>query len=127
MFRIHEEQMQRLAERSRHRFVARMADYLERAYPESVGDLSRGELEAWVREGVEKAERYGIGTEPEVAQLVLLVLGLDADETEPWAREALADPNLQGVGKVRALAREARARAIEGIEQVLVVPEVGAA
>ncbi len=48
MFRIHEEQMAALGERSRRAFVARMADYLERAYAAEVGAKTRAELEGWI-------------------------------------------------------------------------------
>lgn len=125
VLRILKEQMTVLAAQTRRRFVARMAAYLREHYPASVDELSRAELEAWVSDAVAVAERYRVTMEPEVAQLVLLllVLGVDADETAPWVREVLADRDLVGMGKVRTLARIARERA-PGVESVLVVKEV---
>lgn len=130
VLRILKEQMEALGARTRARFVERIADYLAEHFSASVAGMARADVEAWVEAAVEKAARYGVTTEPEVAQLVLLflVLGVDADETTPWVSEVLRDRQLAGIGKVRALSRVAREREIageiEGVESVLVVPEV---
>lgn len=126
MLRILKEQMTVLAAQTRRRFVARMAAYLRQHFTDSVDEMTREELEAWVSDAVAVAERYRITTEPEVAQLLLLllVLGVDADETTPWVKSILRDPDLVGRGKVRALAAEARARELPGVDEVLVVEEV---
>jgi hypothetical protein len=126
VLRILKEQMTVLAAQTRRRFVARMAAYLRQHFTDSVDEMTREELESWVSDAVAVAERYRITTEPEVAQLVLLLLllGVDADETTPWVKPVLRDPDLVGRGKVRALAAEARARDVPGVDEVLVVEEV---
>ncbi|MBW2522813.1 MAG: hypothetical protein JRI23_01495 [Deltaproteobacteria bacterium] len=101
MFRIRKEQMDRLGESTRARFVAMMHDYLRSYFTSWVGELSDDELSTWLGEALAKADRYGVRTEPEAAQLILLliVLGLDADETTEWARQVLADEDLVAIGR----------------------------
>ena len=126
MFRIHEEQMASLGARSRARFVSMMAGYIDENFAYSVDTTTREELEGWVSAAVATAERHDVTTEPETAQLVLLllVLGADADRSTPWVADVLGDRDLAAVGKVRKLARLTREQAVEGIEDVLVVKEV---
>src|SRR5262249_5126995 len=82
LLRILKEQMEALGARTRGRFVNKIADYLQEHFAACFDEMSRADLEAWVEAGVDKAARYGVTTEPEVAQLLLLflVLGLDVDE-----------------------------------------------
>ncbi|MBW2458711.1 MAG: hypothetical protein JRI68_29705 [Deltaproteobacteria bacterium] len=126
MFRIRSAQMDRLGASTRERFVAMMCDYLRKYFPRWVGGLDEPGLTAWVAAALDKADRYGVRTEPEAAQLIVLfiVIGLDADETKPWAEEILADDSLVALGKVRALVRLAREHEIAGVEQALVFPEM---
>jgi hypothetical protein len=121
MFRVHEAQLAWFGDKARRDFVARMSAYLERHFAQCVRQMTHEEVSAWVSEATAKAERYGITTEPEVAQLVLLflVLGVDADETTPWVKEALDTRGLYPAGKVRKLVEAARERGATGVEQVL--------
>ena len=128
MLRIHEHQMARLRQSSRRDFVGRMVDYLRDAHASDVAAMPGPALEAWVSDGIDKAKGYGVTMEPEVAQLLLLLLVLgaeaDTDEARPWIREALTDENLVGIGKVRKLIHFARKHRVEGVEKVAVVREV---
>jgi len=126
VLRILKEQMDTLAARTRNRFVAKMAAYLREHFAACVDEMSREQLDEWVGDAVAAAAKHGVTTEPEVAQLVLLflVIGLDADETTPWAADTLRDRDLVGVGKVRRLAQLAREHGVAGVEDVLVVREV---
>lgn len=121
MFRVHEAQLAWFGDKARRDFVARIGAYLEQHFARCVRAMKHEEVLAWVSEATAKAERYGVTTEPEVAQLVLLflVLGVDADETTPWVREALETPGLYPAGKVRRLVELARERGATGVEQVL--------
>lgn len=121
MFRIHEHQVEHFARKLRGSFERRMAAYLKDGWADCFDGMSDDEIGAWVSEGVGKAVRYGIRTEPEVASLLLLflVLGVDADETTPWAREVLADRALQADGKVKELAARARENGVPGIDAVV--------
>jgi hypothetical protein len=111
MLRILEDQMKILGQRSARAFVARMAGYLRDAFPAETAGLRDGALDAWVDRNVRRAAGFGVDTEPEVAQYLLLALrlGEDAPDRLPWFRAALARPELAAPGKVRALVRAARA------------------
>ncbi len=124
MLRIREEQMEALGKRTRRRFVAMMRDYLRANFPRWVAPLSDEALAAWVEAVLGVAERHGVTTEPEAAQLLLLflVFGADADARLPWVEETLADTGLAPVGKVKRLISLARENRVEGIEHVVVYP-----
>ncbi len=122
MLRILDEQMAHLAERTRRRFATIVERYLRESFTSWVAPLSDEHLRAWVEHALGKAERYGVTTEPEAAQLVLLflVLGADADERLPWAQETLAARHLAPVGKVKRLIALAREHRVAGVEHVVV-------
>ncbi len=133
MFRIKKEQMDHFAELSTERFVRRLVDHLSREHATLVKRAAGattpergGALEVWVRAAVEKASHYRITTQPEAAQLVLLmlVIGADADEKHPWVREVLTNKNLFAIGKLRRLIRRARAHGVADLDEVLVYPEM---
>jgi hypothetical protein len=128
MLRILNEQMDWFAQKARKEFVATMADYLEDNFSDCIDEMSRADLLTWVSDATRKAEQYGVTTEPEVAQLILLLLllGVDADETTPWVKDTLSDGSLYAVGKVRKLVRLAREQGITGINSVVVEEAVGA-
>lgn len=121
MLRIKPEQMEHFANRARERFVAMMADYLPKSFPDRVAHMNGAALLSWVRRALTVCERYGVIMEPDAAQLMLLllVLGVDADEQKPWVREALAR-DVAPVGKVRRLIAGCRERALP-IDEMLVV------
>jgi len=121
MLRIKQAQLDHFADRQRARFVGLMVDYLRTEMPERVARLDDDALEVWMRRALAKCEVYAVDTEPEAAQLVLLLLllGLDADEREPWVRECLSSDK-RPIGKVRKLVAACRARELEGLDDVLV-------
>ena len=120
MFRIHEHQIAHFERKLRADFERRMAAWLKEAYPGSFAGMPDEDVALWVSAAVSKAVQYGIQTEPEVAasMLLFLVLGVDADETTPWAREVLRDRGLSADGKVRTLVERARALGVPVIEAV---------
>jgi len=119
MLRILEAQMEQLGQRSARQFVARMAGYLREAFPAETEPFTVEALAAWVERNVERAAGFGVDTEPEVAQLLLLSLhfGEDASERLAWFRAPLLRAELIGAGKVRALVRAARDASDPGIER----------
>ncbi|NUP05597.1 MAG: hypothetical protein HOW73_06005 [Polyangiaceae bacterium] len=129
MFRIKKEQMEFFADKTKRKFVAKMAAYLRRDFAGRVTELDRpsmGGLEPWVTRVVDKAIGYDIKTEPETAQLMLLLLllGVDADERLPWVKQVLSTRDLYAIGKVRRLVRLAREHGVPALDDVLVYPEM---
>jgi len=122
MLRILESQMAHLGKRTRRRFLGMMEEYLRAHFPSWVAPLRDDQLRAWLEHALAKAERYDVTTEPEAAQLILLflVLGVDADEREPWIAETLGTRKLAPVGKVKKLIAQARERGAPGIEHAVV-------
>jgi hypothetical protein len=122
MLRIREEQMQHLAKRTQKRFVGMLEQYLRRHFPRWVAGLSDEQLRGWLEHALGKAERFGVTTEPEAAQLILLflVMGVDADERLPWVEETLAARTLAPIGKVKKLVALAREHHVDGVEHVVV-------
>jgi hypothetical protein len=122
MLRILDDQMEHLGKRTRRRFIGMLESYLREHFSRWVAPLSDALLRAWLEGALAKAERYGVTTEPEAAQLVLLllVLGVDADERLPWVKEVLAARDLAPIGKVKKLIRLARQNRVEGVEHVVV-------
>lgn len=128
MFRIKKEQMEFFAERTKAKFCAKMVGYLLGQHAARAEARARQDgltLEAWVSAAVDKASRWKIVTEPETAQLMLLLmlLGLRADEALPWVRDVLANKELYAVGKVRRLLRRAREHDVPHLSEILVFPE----
>ena len=122
MLRILDAQMAHLAKRTKRRFATLIERYLRTSFASWVVPLSDQHLHAWVEHALGKAECYGVTTEPEAAQLVLLflVLGADADERLPWVRETLGARNLAPVGKVKRLIALSREHRVAGVEHVVV-------
>ncbi len=129
MFRIHEQQVQRFDEIAKADYRQRLCAYLGSEFPECFDEMSPEQIEMWTNEAISKAEQYKIATEPETTQtvLLLLLLGLDADETLPWFGEILRRNDVYAVGKVRLLLDAARQNSISGIDRMdlgLTSPEI---
>ncbi len=122
MLRLRSEQKAELGRRSQRKFELRMADYLATEWARRVGDWSRAELERWTNAAIAKSLRYRVDTEPEVAQLMLLLLalGIDADEQNEWIGEILTSRTLHGKGKVRALVEGCETRGLTDVAEYVV-------
>ncbi|MEM1033676.1 MAG: hypothetical protein AAF928_04990 [Myxococcota bacterium] len=102
-FRILAHQMDALGAQTRADFHARVLGYLRAHLPTHRAAV--GDDDAWMVDALAFAHRYGIETEPEVFQLIVILtdLGLDADERYPWVAAALGDRALLPEGKLRRL------------------------
>ncbi len=116
MLRIKPEQLEHFADLARGRFVAMMTRFVRDEFPDHqaagarVASMSAEALTSWVRSGLAFCERAGVTTEPEAAQLVLLllVLGVDADERVDWLAPIVERRDLSPEGKVRSIVVAAR-------------------
>lgn len=120
MFRIHRSQLEFFERQARERYLARLRSFLESSFPECFEEMSPEEIDAWILAAVGVCDRYGVTTERDATQLVLLLLivGVDADQTLPWMREALADADLVPEGKLRLLLAKAREEGVLGVDDV---------
>ncbi len=128
MFVIRKEQRRSLSQPLQQRFVERLRLYLREHFANWVDKLQEEELRAWVQRSLAKSLHYGVHFEPEAAQLILLflLLGQNADQSLPWVKEVLADAELEAVGKVRRLIALSHEHKIEGIDEVVVNPDMEA-
>ncbi len=128
MFRIRRQQMDHFRHAGKARYVERVAEWVDETFPGRFRYGSRAELEELVRAAVAKADGHGFEIELETTPLVLLLLhvGLDADERLPWFAEALGRRALAPLGRARLLVHEARARGEGGIDSIdITEPEAG--
>lgn len=118
MLRILEEQMDHFGRRAAKDFEERLLAHIAEVCPEAPTGTSLDELRARVRDGMARAERYGITMEPDAARFILMLLALDpgADEELPWVRAIVNDRGLDGGGKVRLLETTGR-RVLRGAEE----------
>ena len=107
-FRILERQMVALGRQTQAAFRDKMETYLRTHWPGFVVQVGEHRLAGWVAGALAVAHAHGIHTEPEVAQLMLLLteLGLDADQRLAWVRDVLDDRDLIATGKLAKLISE---------------------
>lgn len=123
--RVSRDQYEALGGDVRERFVAQLADYLRAEFSDEVGSMSSEGLLSWVSRSVAWAAAHRVRTQPEVTQLVLLLLamGPETAPAAPWVLAVLADADLDAGGKVRSLIAQAEQREIVGLDRV-VFPEL---
>jgi hypothetical protein len=121
-FRILASQMRSLGRQTQSAFVAKMEGYLTEHLPAFVAGVGPERLTTWVAGALAVAHAHDIHSEPEAAQLILLltVLGLDADQKHDWVREALTERMLP-TGKLTKLVTDGCQRQ-PAIASVLVYP-----
>jgi len=88
-------------------FEDRMFPHIRREFPAQVEDLGEAETREVICSGVEVAAQYGIESEQDVGQYILLMFVHDFDfdrspET-PWAHEILTRPGLTPSERLNAL------------------------
>jgi len=115
MFRIRREQREHFADQARADFEARMAEYFREEWFETFTPLDDAALADWIRRGVDLAFQHGIELEEHVAQLLALLVFVEA-EPEPERLDAgfeaaLGDSQLEAVGKLVAVVEHVRANA----------------
>jgi len=127
MLRIKHEQLEHFADLARGRFVAIMSTYLREEFPDRVASMNDGALTGWVRSGLALCESVGVTSEPEAAQLLmlLLILGPALEERFDWARPIFRRRDLSAEGKVRAIIVAARAAGLP-IDEVVRYPQYSA-
>jgi len=121
MLRIRQVQMEVLAAHARRVFEDRLIRQLRRHYPQALNfpsfDTGPGDapLRALVRSGIERARRYGVTSERDVARFVelLIRMGTDFDQRPSlrWARSMLEDSSLPAPARIELIHQQLDSRA----------------
>jgi hypothetical protein len=93
-------------------FENRMVAHLRAAYPLESGILSEADLRNSIRNGLAKAQRYGIDSETDVRRylecMMLWGRDFDTDGQRPWAARILGAASLAGREKMDAIVLTSR-------------------
>ena len=112
MLQIRSEQMKALSEQLLRKFEDRLVAHLGEAFPKRCAALGAERVGALVKDGTERAQKYGVAAERDVAMFVDLMLvvrpDFDVARETPWARPIVTDNALSGPQKVTRLFAEAR-------------------
>ena len=102
MLTIQPEQMEAMKKYMADSFEDRMVDHLKKRFPER--SEGQPDLRAMIRDGVARAENYGIEYEFDIRRYLecMLLLGrnFDREKGYPWVREILLREDLCGEGKM---------------------------
>jgi hypothetical protein len=89
------------------RFAERMREIVARAYPDHHAALGEEGTRALIARGIEAGERYGLGDDQAVAELILLMVELgerlERFPERSWAEGMLSDRGLPGQIRVKAV------------------------
>lgn len=123
MLRIRKEQMEWFAEKTRAGYLKQLIDYLVDVHAPRFGETPGGlrrAVESFATAAIAKADALGFTIQYDATQLVLvlLLLGLDAEEKHPFVHEILTDRGLVPRGKVRRLVAELGERGFDGTAEI---------
>jgi hypothetical protein len=96
MLVIRREQQEAMRSALRARFEARMVAHLGRFFPMICAALGDAETLQAIRDGIERAERHGISSGPDICLYIDVMFAFgrefDEDPSLPWARAILDRP-----------------------------------
>ncbi|MBM4330028.1 MAG: hypothetical protein FJ117_02190 [Deltaproteobacteria bacterium] len=95
MLKIRDKQMKAFSEYMRRQFEDRMATHLRRTFPQATSGMTDAALLSLIREGIERADTYGIKRTTDVQTFLEFVacygLNFDSDPSTAWAGRVLRD------------------------------------
>ena len=104
---IKRHQMDAFRESAEQGFVRRAVEHLRASFPDSLANQDATELRSLIREGIQRAARYGIRAERDVVRFIELMVAVQPEFDELPAvkalRPILMHPNYPGSGKVEKL------------------------
>jgi hypothetical protein len=112
MLQIRSEQMQSLSEQLLKKFEDRLVAHLHEVFPKRCAALGEEKVRALVKDGTQRAQKYNVVAERDVAMFVDLMMvvrpDFDVARETPWAKVVCNDTALSGPQKVTRLFIEAR-------------------
>jgi hypothetical protein len=114
-------QYQQMADLHRQRLINTITVFLRRDYGAWFTTYDDDNLQSWIDHSLSRAEYYGVHTEPEAIQLLLLwmALGPNAEERFAWFTEILEEPAYEPIGRIRALVDAARRENVPDLDRVI--------
>jgi hypothetical protein len=107
MLRIRKEQYDILVQQAIHNFENRMYAHVTGVFPDECKALGEEGVRRLIKEGIERAARYGIEIEYDVARFVdlqyILAPDFDTNPEIPWAAAILKAPGLDATTRVDRL------------------------
>jgi hypothetical protein len=104
---IRQEQMEALSKYRLKQFEDRMVAHLRATFADKVKDTPDEALRAFIRIGVDKAEKYGVLVEIDIMQFIEFMMkwgrDFDLDPARDQAQKILTNPNLDGHVKMDQL------------------------
>jgi hypothetical protein len=119
MLTIRKEQMNVLSAYMGQAFEERIIRHIRQNFPDQykqLGDTDAREdnLRKLIRQGIERARRYGIESERDAARFVELMIRIGPTFEElpeyAWAKAVLSDPNISGHGRVELIHQQLESR-----------------
>ena len=112
--RIRQEQMSVFSDYMNESFARRAALYLRVNHPNATDSLTAVELHEFIDTGVDRAAKHSLTRENEIGVFLelMLLFGVDFDQTTAWAAELLQNSDLSAADKLDRL-QEYRDAAIE--------------
>jgi hypothetical protein len=91
MLTLHNKQLSKLSAERRQAYRLRLLEFLNRKMPERCREFGEKRTEAIVDWSLDRSRHHGLKTEQEMARFTLLgmLFGINFDEDEPWAKQAL--------------------------------------
>jgi hypothetical protein len=107
MIILRDQQVEAFEDARMQSFEDRMFPHIRREFPSQVESLGEAETREVICSGIEVAAQYGIESEQDVGQYIMLMFVHDFDFDEssetPWANEILTRPGLSAPERLNAL------------------------
>lgn len=114
MFTLRKEHTEAFAENYRIEFEERMVSHLRVRFPSQFDQYGEDKVRKLIWEGVERAKRYGIRAQPDVARFIrfMFAIGPDFDTARKtaWIRPILEDTSVPAADRLERIRQDGRAQ-----------------
>jgi hypothetical protein len=114
MLTLRQEHLDAFAACYRRTFVDHMVQHLKYKFPTQCEELGDQRIRARIADGVERAKRYEINAQPDVARFIRFMFTIgpefDLSPTEPWIRPILEETEVPASERLDRIRYEGRQR-----------------